>query len=747
MSTYEMPTKTELKLSPQLKELHQQWKTNIQEILDFIEKQCLPIIEKENERIRWLDPKKSYIETLTPYFLTIPSVIATVNRVEQTSPQLRQFEEKFANLSTEENKEFIASILMEIAGRRAEISLHYVQLNIIITEYLLRYALLSRQDRQNIDSEIKISPLEARLTAYKHSIEGWELLQHYRRIFPEVLWESFTQRFTEHHLQLHKFYKDRNKVYLENSVESLVIEELNTARKTSDLALTHENYEKVISSLKHDNIIFHVRWEQTLALWHHFLGMASDKILAPARLDILMSTLGDITNNVGALGQYLIHTGITEIKKAYVPLLIADLTAMLYFLGGFYNKHKILSLSFNQRELLLNSMETINEMIDRVITGSHAHFKRQVLIQLDMLVANRFILNQERAQETLKLQQQNEIAAYHQKVNEDYEQQFMTLLASFPASKKKKSLPEVIDDETDEDIDEEVEIDKGIEDKPWLKKHTVIFADSPTENKPQHFLNLSSLARSLEEEQRNGNTIEVIRLHFAIADFYRLRALKILNKNAHELSLARVDFNLAYTGLNCALHEINQLGLLQDTEKQAELTCIQSWAKQIINEIDHMLSNASKKLDNKLKLLKENRDQVKSYIINKYGREAWFKPEQFDWNKLSAKAQKQLRLSEEMKTLYEMKNNFEAIKKRFDLQNQSQITNTSEQPAALTTTQKIPAKPEPKPKPRPKPKPKPSRSKFFKESDAATDKTNCNSTPEKITLGDYIDPKEVIKLS
>ncbi|MFT4059749.1 MAG: hypothetical protein QM652_09390 [Legionella sp.] len=191
--------------------------------------------------------------------------------------------------------------------------------------------------------------------------------------------------------------------------------------------------------------------------------------------------------------------------------------------------------------------------------------------------------------------------------------------------------------------------DRQTEDEELLGPHIVSAEKLASTELAQPHSRITILKPSLHMHNGN-NDLTNLKNNFAQADYHRLQAFQYV-KN-HQINEKISHFKQCIKFLSLIIKETDKnLTQLTSGKKRTKILEIHDWAKSILQEIHTQLQTILKNQHDKEERLIKSGKLAKKDITQKHGFKAWFKEEDFSWEKLSKEA----------KTLIIVKNNIRML--------------------------------------------------------------------------------------
>lgn len=287
--------------------------------------------------------------------------------------------------------------------------------------------------------------------------------------------------------------------------------------------------------------------------------------------------------------------------------------------------------------------DRIKKMIDsgKKMAMKFSNFQQELTTEEEKLQQSINVLNEKKEQERMNCQK-------------EYEEKFNEILASFPAEqpkkiKKKHTSHFFLDDwkwEKEDSFISEDTSDEFLE--PYIVSEEELTLPTPLKFEP--LLNHSISLNPFKKTFKTGIWKNVCN-DFDQADHHRLKALKHI-KYPDGISEAITQFEWCNHYLKKVLNDINEsLKSSTSSEVQEKLLLIYEWADQVWTESNVALKKLLDEQQVNYTIMETGRQQARNYIIKKYGRQAWFKEEEFNWDKLSIEAQQRLITQDNMQRI------------------------------------------------------------------------------------------------
>ncbi|RDI48062.1 hypothetical protein [Aquicella lusitana] len=248
-----------------------------------------------------------------------------------------------------------------------------------------------------------------------------------------------------------------------------------------------------------------------------------------------------------------------------------------------------------------------------------------------------------------KEEKEKEQRAKHQ-LQEEYDLKFEELLQSFPEQIKPKKVNHhdstaTIPSSEDKIPEEDDEAMLYIQDEgPLASLVYVNFKTQPPPPPPPciYFKSEETYLHQLKMANEAGDIFGQIQAYTDAAEYYRARAENDLKHHSRQLESAISNLEAAKNYL------LEATQLLQQARQnlqfdQNSLAPFEKATKLVLENTEALLTKTIQQQIRKCERLNRIHDEVKAYIIKKYGKAAWFKHTTFDWDTLSSKAK--IRLS------------------------------------------------------------------------------------------------------
>ncbi len=142
--------------------------------------------------------------------------------------------------------------------------------------------------------------------------------------------------------------------------------------------------------------------------------------------------------------------------------------------------------------------------------------------------------------------------------------------------------------------------------------------------------------RLLTIAKNEGDLIQQVYLSSKISDFYRARADRIKNSSVHIVE--KIEYlKQAIAFLERAVATMQQIKV--GIEGNDEISKLKYWTTNLLQETQILLSKSLKHQRVIEEKFEKSRLSARTHIINKYGREGWYKDDEFDIESKSLAAQ------------------------------------------------------------------------------------------------------------
>lgn len=422
---------------------------------------------------------------------------------------------------------------------------------------------------------------------------------------------------------------------------------LKQAHETKDKDLRFEKFQKVIDASTDPVFKFRIYIQQASTNLYEKLSRKSD---------------GSLTN--GLNGTAYIEHQVASIKKtmqacvnaAELLPLVKDLPETqddIETLGEGLIEMMDLYLNLSQqaaiekkfmerKKFLIEGLEVLKKF-QKIPAKTHFARRDQVA---QSLFSNLKWINNEIATLELQKKQKEEAEENRKKVLTDYNLEFNNLLLSFgftvaPKAKPKK---EKYIASANENENNSSPISFDVEEEEDIYLIDVEFsAEEKTSQAPKAIL--TDLIEKLELAKQKNDIQEKINFSMHLAELSRDKGFAKIACHNIEKGLEHLNTSKKYFG-EC----IHYLAICQRTQPEF-CRDKKEWALRILEDVNTKINHTVNSQINKVKKLNKIHQEVKRYIINKYGEKGWKKFDKFDWNLLSPEAKFRLQEKQNLKSL------------------------------------------------------------------------------------------------
>lgn len=166
----------------------------------------------------------------------------------------------------------------------------------------------------------------------------------------------------------------------------------------------------------------------------------------------------------------------------------------------------------------------------------------------------------------------------------------------------------------------------------------------------------------------NNDTQEQIHLNTSISDFYRIQAIRFIKKGSTHIDETIINLNYAMSYLLQAVNIIHASKIGIPGKKKYSFTKEEKWTHILLEETEILLNQTLAEQKDIEERFDASREDAKKYIIQKYGRSAWFKNDTFDQSALSLHARIRLETKNRVSLLEHMHDDIQQAQTRLNPQ-------------------------------------------------------------------------------